>query len=246
MGPNGCGKSTLAKLINGLFIPTIGDVYINGINTKDETYSTDLKKSVGMVFQNPDNQMVASTVEEEIAFGLENLCFSPKDMQKIISESLKKVDMEGFEEKAIYSLSGGQKQRLAIASVLAMNPEIIVLDEPTSMLDPEGRKSVLKVLKQLNESQNITIILITHHIEEALESDKTIIMKDSQITDFESPQDIFSNPRTINNETFIPLDTTNILFFLKSKGYDVSLKAFDAESCASEIIKVIKQEKNYA
>lgn len=239
MGPNGCGKSTLAKHINGLLVPTSGDIYINGLNTKDATYSNDLKKSVGMVFQNPDNQMVASTVEEEIAFGLENLCIDPKIMREIISDSLKKVDMEGFEEKPIYSLSGGQKQRLAIASVLAMNPQIIVLDEPTSMIDPEGKKSILSVLKKLNKTQNITIILITHYIEETLESDKTIIMKDNQILDFGNPQDVFSNIKNIESNIFIPLDTTNILFFLKSNGYDVSLKAFDAEACANEIIKLI-------
>lgn len=239
MGPNGCGKSTLAKHINGLFSPTTGDVYINGINTKDELHVTYLRKTVGMVFQNPDNQMVTSTVEEEIAFGLENLCVSPKDMRKIIETSLKNVGMEGFEKKAICTLSGGQKQRLAIASVLAMNPKIIVLDEPTSMLDPEGKKSVMKVLNQLNKSQNITIILITHNIEEALKSDKTIIMKDNKITDFRNPQDVFSDHKNINGDIFIPLDTTDILLFLKSKGYNVSLKAFDTASCADEIIKVI-------
>lgn len=239
MGPNGCGKTTLAKHINGLFTPTSGDIYINKINTKNEAYSADIKKMVGMVFQNPDNQMVASTVEEEIAFGLENLCFPPEGMPKIIDDSLKKVGLQGFEEKTIYSLSGGQKQRVAIASVLAMNPEIIVLDEPTSMLDPEGKKDVMKVLKHLNKSQNITIILITHYIEEALESDKTIIMENNQISDFENPKDIFSNYKNIHIDSFIPLDTTNILLFLKSRGYNVSLSAFDATSCANEIIKII-------
>ena len=239
MGPNGSGKSTLAKHINGLLAPTTGDIYINKINTKDERYSTELKKMVGMVFQNPDNQMVASTVEEEIAFGLGNLCFAPKQMHKIIKETLKKVGMEGFEEKPVYSLSGGQKQRLAIAAVIAMNPEIIVLDEPTSMLDPEGKKEVLNLLKELNKLQNITIILITHYIEEALTSDKTIIMENNQILNFANPKDIFSDYESIKANKFIPLDTTNILFFLKSKGYDVSLKAFEPLSCANEIIKLV-------
>ena len=243
MGPNGSGKSTLAKHINGLLVPTTGDIYINKINTKNERYSTDLKKTVGMVFQNPDNQMVASTVEEEIAFGLENLCFSPKQMREIIRETLKKVGMEGFEEKPVYSLSGGQKQRLAIAAVIAMNPEIIVLDEPTSMLDPEGKKDVLNLLKELNKSQNITIILITHYIEEALTSDKTIIMENNQISNFANPKDIFSDYENIKANKFIPLDTTDILFFLKSKGYDVSLKAFDPPSCANEIIKLVNYDQ---
>lgn len=240
MGPNGCGKTTLAKHINGLLTPTLGDIYVDGINTKNSDDSMSLKKNVGMVFQNPDNQMVASTVEEEIAFGLENLCFSPSDMRKIISDSLKKVGMEGFEKKTVYSLSGGQKQRLAIAAIIAMNPKIIVLDEPTSMLDPEGKKSVLEVLKNLNKSQNITVILITHHIEEALESNRTIVMESGTIADFDNPKYIFSNIKNINRN-FIPLDTTNILLFLKSKGYDVSLKAFDAKSCANEIIKIISK-----
>ena len=243
MGPNGCGKTTLAKHINGLFIPTSGDVYINKANTKDKTYSSNLKKMVGMVFQNPDNQMVAATVEEEIAFGLENLCFSPKSMIKTIDESLRKVGLKGFEKKAIYSLSGGQKQRVAIASVLAMTPQIIVLDEPTSMLDPEGKKEVMTVLKHLNKSQNITIILITHNIEEALQSDKTMIMENNQIIDYRHPKDIFSDYKNIETKKFIPLDTTDILFFLKSKGYDISLKAFDATSCANEITKILSHNQ---
>ncbi len=243
MGPNGSGKSTLAKHINGLLTPTTGDIYINKINTKDERYSTELKKMVGMVFQNPDNQMVASTVEEEIAFGLGNLCFAPEQMHKIIKETLKKVGMEGFEEKPVYSLSGGQKQRLAIAAVIAMNPEIIVLDEPTSMLDPEGKKEVLNLLKELNKLQNITIILITHYIEEALTSDKIIIIENNQISNFANPKDIFSDYENIKTNKFIPLDTTDILFFLKSKGYDVSLKAFEPQSCANEIIKLVNYDQ---
>lgn len=238
MGPNGCGKSTLAKHINGLLLPTEGNVFVGGINTKDEKYSGNIKRAVGMVFQNPDNQIVASTAEEEIAFGLENLCFPQEKMQNIIKKVLKEVGLENFEKKPTYSLSGGQKQRLAIASVLAMDPKIIVLDEPTSMLDPEGKKSVLNVLKNLNKSQNITIVLITHYIDEALKSDRTIIMNDGEITDFGNPKDIFSNYSNIESKKFLPLDTTDILFFLKKSGYNISLKAFDAVSCADEIINI--------
>lgn len=238
MGPNGCGKSTLAKHINGLLLPTFGDVYINGINTKNEKHFMDIKKMAGMVFQNPDNQIVASTVEEEVAFGIENLCFSPENMECVIRKALKAVGLENLEKKGTYSLSGGQKQRLAIASILAMNPKIIVLDEPTSMLDPEGKKSVLRILKKLNKSQNITIILITHYIDEALESDKTIIMENGEIKIYGDPKDIFSDFQKIRSGSFLPLDTTDILFFLKENGYNVSLKAFDATSCADEIIKI--------
>ncbi len=238
MGPNGCGKSTLTKLFNGLLIPTSGDVYINGINTKDENELLNIKKTVGMVFQNPDNQLISSTVEEEIAFGLENLRVPSSDMPEIIDKSLQTVGLQGFEKRSTYSLSGGQKQRLAIASILAMNPKVIVLDEPTSMLDPEGRKDILKILKKLNKNQKITIVLVTHYIEEALISDKVIVMDNGKTLYSGSPSEVFSNQNFIKSNKFVPLDTTNILYFLKEKGYDVSLKAFESSSCANEIIKV--------
>ena len=243
LGSNGCGKSTLAKHFNGLLIPTRGDVFIDGVNTKDEKKYFDIKKKVGMIFQNPDNQIVTSVVEEEIAFGLENLETEYNEMHKRIKESLASIGMSGFEKKATYSLSGGQKQLLAIASVLAMKPEIIVLDEPTSMLDPEGRKNIIDTIINLNKKYNITLLLITHSVEEALLADKVIIMGKGKIEAYAPPKEIFSDINFIKSENFNVLESTQILYFLKQNEYDVSLKAFSNIDCANEIIKLLENCK---
>ncbi len=243
LGPNGCGKSTLAKHFNGLLLPTYGDVFVNGINTKNEEKYFDLKQKVGMIFQNPDNQIVASVVEEEIAFGLENIAIERNEMKKRIKESLKIVGLPGFEKKAIYSLSGGQKQLLAIASVLAMKPEILVLDEPTSMLSPESRKGIINVILNLNKKDNMTILLVTHFIEEALLADKAIIMDSGEIVSYAKPEEIFSDAEFIKSKNFNLLESTQILYFLKENGYDVSLKVFDDEPCANEIIKLLENHR---
>lgn len=243
LGSNGCGKSTLAKHFNGLLLPTQGDVFIDGINTKDEKKYFDIKGKVGMIFQNPDNQIVTSVVEEEIAFGLENLEVEYSEMHKRIKESLAVVGMPGFEKKATYSLSGGQKQLLAIASIIAMKPEVIVLDEPTSMLDPEGRKNIINTIVDLNKKYNITLLLITHSIKEALLADKAIIMGKGKIEAYAPPKEIFSDDSIIKSENFNILESTQILYFLKQNGYDVSLKAFNDVDCANEIIKLLENYK---
>ena len=243
MGTNGSGKSTLAKHFNGLFIPSEGNVIIDGKNTKNGEKNTEIKKSVGMVFQNPDSQIVACTVEEEIAFGMENLCFTHEKMKKNIRKVLHYVNLENHEKSSIYSLSGGEKQRLTIASVLAMEPEIIVLDEPTSMLDDQSKKQILDIILKLNKEKNITIILITHFTQEALYADKTAIMNNGSIVAFDITKNIFSNINLLKKNKLLPLESICLLNFLKNKGYNVDLNAYSNESCAKEILRTLENIK---
>lgn len=193
IGHNGSGKSTLAKLINALLKPTAGDVLVKGMNTRDSSLVWDIRSAAGMVFQNPDNQMVSTMVEEDVAFGPENLGVKPEDIRRRVDEALKTVDMSEFARHAPHFLSGGQKQRVAIAGILAMKPEIIVLDEPTAMLDPAGRQEVLFTIKQLNKEENKTIVYITHYMEEAVEADRVFVMENGKIVIEGSPGDVFSN-----------------------------------------------------
>ena len=240
VGPNGSGKSTLAKHLNGILIPTCGDVTVNGENTKNEEKLFEIRKKIGMVFQNPDNQIIASTAEEEIAFGLENICVPACEMKGKIKKALKEVGLSGFEKNLSHTLSGGQKQRLNIASIYAMMPETIIFDEPTSMLDPEGRKDILKLIKNLNENEGITTVLITHFMSEALISNKTILVENGEITKIAKPEEIFASESC--TEFISPTQSAEILFFLKSLGFDVSLKAFGEKNCANEIIKILNSE----
>ena len=237
MGPNGCGKSTLSKHCNGLLIPTSGDVFVYGLNTKDQKNYFEIKKKVGIVFQNPEFQTITSTVEEEIAFGLENLCIPSLKMNSIIENVLSLVGLENMQKIPTHSLSGGQKQRLAIASVLAMNPEMIVLDEPTSMLEPGGRKMIMKIIEHLH-IQGITILLITHSVSEALRSERVIFMDRGNIKIQGKPKDIFSDVQFIKNHIHQVPESTEILYYLKCHGYEVNLKAFESKDCADEIIKL--------
>ncbi len=192
LGHNGCGKSTLAKHLNSLLLPGEGNVMIDGLNTREEDNLWEIRKKVGMVFQNPDNQLVATTVEEDIAFGMENLGIDPDIMRERIAEVLLKVKMSEFRNKAPHLLSGGQKQRVAIAGIIAMRPDYLVLDEPTAMLDPEGRREVIETISQLNKEEELTIILITHFMEEAVLADRLIVMENAKIITQGTPREVFS------------------------------------------------------
>jgi energy-coupling factor transport system ATP-binding protein len=192
IGPNGSGKSTLAKLFNGLFIPTKGDVLVDGFNTKNKDDIWEIRRKAGMVFQNPDNQIVATIVEEDVAFGPENLGIPPKEIRQRIKEALKTVELADYADKAPHLLSGGQKQRVAIAGILAMKPDCIILDEPTAMLDPVGRKEVITTVKRLNQDEGKTVVLITHFMEEAVCADRVLVMEKGRVVMEGKPNEIFS------------------------------------------------------
>ncbi|MBP9483193.1 MAG: energy-coupling factor transporter ATPase [Negativicutes bacterium] len=197
LGSNGSGKSTLAKHLNGMLLPTSGSCHIAGMDTRDEQYLWKIREKVGMVFQNPDNQIVAAIVEEDVAFGPENLGVEPEEIRRRVDESLAQVGMSEYSSHAPHLLSGGQKQRVAIAGVLAMHPDYLILDESTAMLDPEGRSEVLDVLRKLRKNTGITVILITHHMEEALEADRVLVMDQGKILLDGSPEAVFMQEKLI-------------------------------------------------
>lgn len=237
VGHNGSGKSTLAKLLNGLLIPKSGDVTVFGKNTKEQENIFEIRKNVGMVFQNPDNQMVASIVEEDVAFGPENLAVPQKEIVERVSQSLQFVGMEEHASSSPHKLSGGQKQRVAIAGALAIKPKVLILDESTAMLDPAGRKEVLTVAKMLNKTLKMTVILITHFMEEAEEADRVLVMKEGGIIAAASPQEIFRQKELIESAGLkLPrvIELANLLaeggFPLKNK-YITDAKALGEEIC---------------
>ena len=193
LGHNGSGKSTLAKHFNAILLPSGGKVYVKGMDTADENNIFNIRQSAGMVFQNPDNQMVAALVEDEVAFAPENLGVEPKEIRRRVDECLEIVNMTKYAQSSPSKLSGGQKQRVAIASVLAMNPEILILDEPTAMLDPKGRSEVIKTIKMLNEEKDITVVLITHYMDEAAQADRTVVIDDGEIVLDGTPKEVFKN-----------------------------------------------------
>lgn len=199
LGHNGSGKSTLAKLMNALLLPTKGKVYVEGMDTTDESKLWDIRERAGMVFQNPDNQLVATIVEEDVAFGPENQGIEPKEIRKRVDEALAMVEMSKYKKHAPHLLSGGQKQRIAIAGILAMRPECIILDEPTAMLDPSGRKEVIRTIKKLNKEDNKTIVHITHYMDEAVEADRILVMSEGQIVLEGSPKEVFSQVEKVKN-----------------------------------------------
>ncbi|HBG77196.1 MAG TPA: energy-coupling factor transporter ATPase [Clostridiales bacterium] len=221
LGHNGSGKSTLAKHFNGLLLPTAGDVWIAGMNTKDEKYQWDIRQTVGMVFQNPDNQLVATIVEEDVAFGPENLAVPPAEIRKRVDDALFAVDMTKYATSAPHFLSGGQKQRVSIAGVIAMHPEIIILDEPTAMLDPSGRREVMDTIHRLNKEDGITIVHITHYMEEAIHADRVIVMDNGRIVLDGTPREIFRQVETLKN---IGLDVPQVVELcheLRREGFDI-------------------------
>ncbi len=242
LGHNGSGKSTLAKLTNGLLKPSSGKVIIDGMDTADEENEFDIKKKVGLVFQNPDNQIVSSVVEEDVAFGPENLGLEPQEIRSRVDEALKTVDMYDKREQMTHKLSGGQKQRVAIAGIIAMEPECIVLDEPTAMLDPKGRKEVIETIHRLNREKGITILLITHYMEEAASADRVIIMSDGVITADGTPREIFSKTDRLTAAGLDLPQTADILSRLAKSGFNIEKGIISVEECADAIATLLNLE----
>lgn len=243
LGHNGSGKSTLAKMLNGLNKPTSGDVLVDGINTKEESTEVEVKRKVGMVFQNPDNQIIASIVEEDVAFGPENLGLDPAEIRRRVDDALKAVDMYDFRESTPHRLSGGQKQRIAIAGIMAMEPECLVLDEPTAMLDPKGRAEIISTLHRLNSEKGITVVLITHYMEEAENADRVIVMNDGKIIADDVPKVIFSDVKTLKSVGLDVPQTAELLYSLKENGFSVDTHALSVKEAAAEIIKALRSEE---
>lgn len=229
LGHNGSGKSTLAKHINALVLPTEGTVYVNGYNTVDDKHIWDIRSSAGMVFQNPDNQLVATIVEEDVAFGPENLGLPPDEIRKRVDESLKKVGMYEYRRHAPHLLSGGQKQRVAIAGILAMEPKCIVFDEPTAMLDPKGRKSVMEIIHEINKKHGITVVLITHYMDEAVQGDRVVVIDDGKVIMNGTPKEVFSGVNKMNEVGLDVPQVTQIAYELQKEGIDISTKILNVD-----------------
>jgi len=244
LGHNGSGKSTLAKHMNAILLPSGGKVWAVGIDTAQKDRLLDIRRAVGMVFQNPDNQIVANVVEEDCAFGPENLGIPPDEMQKLVNDSLQTVGMAEYREHAPHLLSGGQKQRVAIAGVLAMKPQCIVLDEPTAMLDPIGRREVLETLKALNEVQHVTVVLITHHMDEAAQAQRLVVMVKGQIVADGAPQDVFQKVEQLKNVGLTVPETVELLWELRREGVDVPLDALSDEACAQALYQLLAGASN--
>lgn len=223
VGHNGSGKSTLAKLLNGFFVPDKGKVFVEGIDTADDDKIFDIRKKVGMVFQNPDNQMVASIVEDDLAFGPENLGVPREEIGKRIDWALKTVNMEGQNKRTPNKLSGGQKQRISIAAILVMKPDVLILDESTAMLDPKGREEVMETIMRLNKEEGMTVILITHYMEEVILADKVVVMNDGEVVLHGTPKEVYKELETIRDAQLELPIITQVAVELKNRGYDVPL-----------------------
>lgn len=235
LGHNGSGKSTLAKHFNAVLLPSGGAVYVEGMNTQDEDLLLEIRRRVGMVFQNPDNQIVANVVEEDVAFAPENLGVASEEIRRRVDDALAAVDMTTFMTHAPHLLSGGQKQRIAIAGVIAMEPECIVLDEATAMLDPIGRQEVLSAVHKLNREKGITVVLITHHMNEAEEADRVIVMDDGRIALDGTPKEVFTQVEPLRTMGLTVPDTVDLLDRLRKDGLDVPLDALTVDECAAAI-----------
>ncbi len=242
LGHNGSGKSTLAKHLNGILLPTEGKVRISGMDTTDEDKILDIRRTVGVVFQNPDNQIVSNVVEEDVAFAPENLGVPPEEIRTRVDEALKQVGMYEFRLHAPHLLSGGQKQRVAIAGVLAMQPKMIVLDEPTAMLDPQGRREVIYTVQRLCREKGMTVVLITHHMDECVDSDRLIVMSNGIISDDGTPTEVFSHVDKLRQEGLDVPETVKLVHDLKQDGFDLILNTLDIETCADQIANALKRE----
>ena len=243
LGHNGCGKSTLAKHFNAMLLPTSGKVFVDGMDTTEEALKYEIRRRVGLVLQNPDNQLVASIVEEDVAFGPENLGVPPKEIRQRVDDALKAVEMYDYRLAAPYKLSGGQKQRVAIAGIIAMQPECIVLDEPTAMLDPRGRTEVLDTIHKLNRELGITIVLITHYMDEAVTADRVVVMDSGRILTEGTPKEVFSKVELLKQHHLDVPQATELCYRLRACGCQVPLGILDAEECVGILEKLLEAER---
>lgn len=241
LGHNGSGKSTLAKHLNGILVATEGTVTVDGINAADDERIYDLRQTVGMVFQNPDNQIVATIVEEDVAFALENLGVEPKEIRRRVDEALTTVDMFKFRLHSPNQLSGGQKQRVAIAGIIAMAPKCIVLDEPTAMLDPKGRKEVMKTIRKLNKEQGITIVYITHYMEEAAKADRVVVIDKGKLLMDDVPKKIFSRVEELKAVGLDVPQVTELVYELRKEGMDIPADIISEDECVEQLLKVMNK-----
>ena len=240
LGHNGSGKSTFAKHLNAILLPTGGKVYVGGVDTADEDRLFDVRKTAGMVFQNPDNQIVATVVEEDVAFACENMGLPPEEIRKRVDECLAAVGMSEYAKHAPHLLSGGQKQRVAIAGVLAMRPRCIVMDEPTAMLDPSGRAEVIRAVQKLNRETGMTVVLITHHMEEAALADRVIVMKQGKVALDGTPKQVFSQVDRLRELSLTAPQTVQLLYELDPTGEALSPEALSVEECADQLMNYLE------
>lgn len=244
LGHNGCGKSTLAKHMNAILLPCGGKMYAAGFDTSDESKLFDIRKHIGMVFQNPDNQIVASVVEEDVAFALENMGVPPAEMRVRVDEALKAVGMYEYREHSPSQLSGGQKQRVAIAGIIAMRPDCIVLDEPTAMLDPAGRREVMKTIRRLNRENGITIILITHYMDEAAQAERVVVMDKGKIIFDDTPSEVFSHVDMLREVGLDVPQVTQLMYLMNHSGFEgADTHIINEEECADYLYSLLSANR---
>ena len=242
LGSNGCGKSTLAKHFNSILLPCGGKVYVCGMDTSREDLVMAVRRRVGMVFQNPDNQIVANVVEEDVAFGPENLGVASPEIRRRVDRALQQVDMYEYREHAPHLLSGGQKQRIAIAGIIAMEPKCIVLDEPTAMLDPRGRREVMETIGRLNREKCITAVLITHHMDEAAKADRVVVLHKGKVAADGTPRQVFSQPKLLHELGLAAPETVELCYELNKEGFRLPLDALEPEECAQILYEAVRSD----
>ncbi len=239
LGHNGCGKSTVAKHLNAMLLPCGGKVYVDSVDTADDGEDFLVRRNVGLVLQNPDNQLVASIVEEDVAFGPENLGVEPSEIRTRVDNALKAVDMYEYRHKPPHKLSGGQKQRVAIAGIIAMQPKCIVLDEPTAMLDPKGREEVMHTIKKLNKDKGITVVLITHYMDEAVDADRVIVMDDGKVLTEGTPYEVFSQVELLKRHRLDVPQVTELFYKLRACGVDIKELCLHSDECVDKLLEVL-------
>ena len=240
LGSNGCGKSTLAKHFNSILLPCGGKVYVCGMDTSEDDLLLKIRRNVGMVFQNPDNQIVANVVEEDVAFGPENLGIASPEIRRRVDQALRQVGMYGFRKHAPHLLSGGQKQRIAIAGIIAMEPKCIVLDEPTAMLDPRGRREVMETILKLNREKEITVVLITHHMDEAAKAQRVVVLHKGDVVADGTPEAVFSQVELLHKIGLAAPETVELCYALRENGFDLPLDRLDIEGCAQVLHDAVR------